>query len=111
MGSARFEEIVEDLASDEHDSDEEEQVIRKIEAQQELVRAEIESGLRRQIPVEGVLLPKNSGTKDLQADSSWITVRDTSWVKPNDLFGRTYFLKIDTGLTIWPVKIRACGAS
>lgn len=107
LGSAQFEEIIEELASTEPNSAAETKVIRKIEAQEELVRAEIEGGLRNQIPVAGISLPASSAIRAPQPDSPWTVALGTSWVKPNDLFGRTYFLNVENEFYLWPLRLDA----
>ncbi len=107
LGSAQFEKIVEDLASAVPGSAEEKRVIRRIETQEDLVKAEIEGGLRQQIPVQGVAVPQGADSMIPKPDASWKTVMGVSWVKPNDLFGRTYFLDVYNQIYIWPIRLDA----
>lgn len=37
--------------------------------------------------------------------SGWKEVMAVSWVKPNDIFGRVYYLQVDTGVYLWPLDL------
>jgi len=41
----------------------------------------------------------------VEVDPSWKPVLGVSWVKPNDILGRTYFLDVNHELYIWPVSL------
>ena len=74
---------------------------KKIEVAEEVARIAIESGKKQEIPVEAISAPaiKENNKKD------WTNILGISWVKPNDLFGRTYFLAAKNGIYIWPTFI------
>ena len=48
---------------------------------------------------------KNVKLKRVTISTQWQTIMSVSWVKPNDIIGRRYYLKVDEGIYIWPIGI------
>lgn len=102
-------EVLDGLANPDPDSEERRSALRKIETGVEVVRAELDAGTRREIPTQGIPASESSDIKTPSPGPEWETVLGISWVKPNDLFGRTYFLSAGDGLYVWPTDIDSEG--
>ncbi|KJY87860.1 hypothetical protein CWB89_02725 [Pseudoalteromonas piscicida] len=107
-GSAEFEEIqkiVKTVKNAPPESKEEADAIRNVEVKEEVVRAELDAGLRMEIPTSGQPKAENEEINAPPTPQNWEVVLGISWVKPNDLFGRTYFLSVEGKMNVWPVEI------
>jgi hypothetical protein len=96
--------IAEDLVSTAPDSVEHENVLQKIELKEESMRAAIDTGLQKETPVAAVEVTE-PGLEKAQAEPGWQSVLGISWVKPTDIFGRTYYLDVDNTLFVWPLEL------
>lgn len=96
--------IAEDLVSTAPDSVEHENVLQKIELKEESMRAAIDTGLQNETPVAAVevIVP---GLEKAKVGPGWQSVLGISWVKPTDIFGRTYYLDVANTLFVWPLEL------
>jgi hypothetical protein len=54
-----------------------------------------------------VLASASENIQQIPSTPEWKTILDVSWVKPNDLFGRTYYLSVKDKFYVWPIEIDA----
>lgn len=105
--TAQFSEIVNDVSTTETGSPEEKLIIKKIETQEAVVKAQIDSGQRTPIPTPGIIAASQPSVDAALPLILWRQQIPSTWIKPNDIFGRTYFAAVNDGLYIWSTRLDA----
>ncbi len=103
FGSADF--IASALVKAKPGSNEEQQLHQAIEIKEDAVAAAIVQGKQTAIPTEGK--PVQLSDDNLSRGADWQPAMAPRWVKPNDIYGRTYYLSLAPGLYLWPLAIEA----
>jgi hypothetical protein len=74
-------------------------IIEKIES--------VEKNASNQQTEQPLTVAGESAPPETSNKGNWESLLGISWVKPNDLFGRTYFLSVENRMYVWPIEIDA----